>query len=169
MKNSVNVLTVVLLILGGAFGMVGTFVAQRNLQAAAWAIDGVALVVATALLAVRFFRAGSDLAAAGFLVFSIGESVMLVGTATSVSESVSSFAAGSALWSAALLLTSIPREFAVWTRVVAVIGAVLFAVTSGKIFWGDQILPTSSPLPFYAYPFLVATFVGWILKLLKAS
>jgi predicted lysophospholipase L1 biosynthesis ABC-type transport system permease subunit len=94
---------------------------------------------------------------------------MLVGTATSVTDSVSSFAAGTALWSAALLLTSIPREFAVWTRVVAVIGAVLFAVTSGRIFWGDQIFPTSRPLPFYAYPFLVVTFVGWIFKLLKAS
>ena len=54
-------------------------------------------------------RAGNDVIAAGFLVFSIGESVMLVGTATSVTESVSSFAAGTALWSAALLLTSIPR------------------------------------------------------------
>ena len=169
MKNSVNLLTVILLALGGTFGMAGTFVAQRNIQAAAWAIDGVALVVATALLAVKFFKVGNDFAAAGFLVFSIGESVMLVGTATSVTESVSSFAAGTALWSAALLLTSIPREFAVWTRVVAVIGAVLFAVTSARIFWGDQIFPTSRPLPFYAYPFLVLTFVGWIFKLLKAS
>jgi len=169
MKNTVNVVTVILLAVGGAFGMAGTFGAQRNLQAAAWAIDGVALVVATALLALKFFRAGSDFAAAGFLVFSIGESVMLVGTATSVTESVSSFAAGTALWSAALLLTSIPREFAFWTRVVAVIGAALFAVTSARIFWGEQIFPTSRPLPFYAYPFLVLTFVGWIFKLLKAS
>jgi hypothetical protein len=53
--------------------------------------------------------------------------------------------------------------------VVAVIGSVLFAVTSARIFWGGQIFPTSRPLPFYAYPFLVLTFVGWIIKLLKAS
>jgi len=169
MKNTVNVLTVILLVVGGAFGMIGTFVTQRNLQATAWAIDGVALVVATALLALKFFRAGSDLAAAGFLVFAIGESILLVGTATTVADSVPSFAAGAALWSAALLLTSIPREFAIWTRVVAVIGAVLFAVTSARIFWGDQLFPTSRPLPFYAYPLLVLTFVGWIFKLLKAS
>ncbi len=97
MKNTVNMLTVILLATGAAFGMAGTFVAQRNLQAAAWAIDGVALVVATALMALRFFRAGSDFAAAGFLVFSIGESVMLVGTATSITESTPSFAAGTAL------------------------------------------------------------------------
>jgi len=68
MKNPVNVLTVTLLVLGGAFGMAGTFAGQRNIQAAAWAIDGVALVVATALLAMKFFRSGSDFAAAGFLV-----------------------------------------------------------------------------------------------------
>lgn len=169
MKNTVKVLTIILLVVGGAFGMIGTFVTQRNLQATAWAIDGVALVVATALLALKFFRAGSDLAAAGFLVFAIGESILLVGTATTVADSVPSFAAGTALWSAALLLTSIPREFAIWTRVVAVIGAVLFAVTSARIFWGDQLFPTSRPLPFYAYPLLVLTFVGWIFKLLKTS
>jgi hypothetical protein len=169
MKNTVNVLTVILLAIGGVFGMAGTFVTQRNIQAAAWAIDGVALVVATTFLALKFFRAGNDFAAAGFLVFSVGESVMLVGTATSIADSIPSFGAGTALWSAALLLTSIPREFALWTRVVAVIGAALFAVTSARIFWGDQIFPTSRPLPFYAYPFLVLTFVGWILKLLKAS
>ena len=52
---------------------------------------------------------------------------------------------------------------------VAVIGSVLFAVTSARIFWGDQIFPFSRPLPFYTYPFLVLTFVGWIIKLLKAS
>jgi hypothetical protein len=30
----------------------------------------------------------------------------------------------------------------------------------GMIFWGEQILPTSTPLPFYAYRFLVMTFIG---------
>jgi len=65
-------------------------------------------VVATALRALKFFRKGNDLAAAGFVVFAIGEGVMLVGTATTLAASVPSFAAGTALWSAALLLTSIP-------------------------------------------------------------
>ncbi|HZC22245.1 MAG TPA: hypothetical protein VE866_02820, partial [Candidatus Binatia bacterium] len=88
MKNTGNLLIIALLAIGGAFGMAGTFMAERSLQAGAWAIDGVALVVATAILAVKFFRAGSDFAAAGFLVFCIGESVMLVGTATSVTESI---------------------------------------------------------------------------------
>jgi len=33
----------------------------------------------------------------------------------------------------------------------------------------EQVLPSSSPLPFYAYPFLVFTFVGWLGHLLKAD
>ncbi len=167
MKNPVNVVTVVGLALGGVFGVAGTFVAQRNLQAAAWGLDGVALVVATALLALKFFRKGNDLAAAGFVVFAIGEGVMLVGTATTLAASVPSFAAGTALWSAALLLTSIPQGFASWTRLAGIIGAILFAVTSARIFWGEQVLPTSSPLPFFAYPFLVLTFAGWIWNVSK--
>jgi hypothetical protein len=47
--------------------------------------------------------------------------------------------------------------------------SILFAATAGQIFAGVQIPPTSSPLPFYAYPFFVATFVGWMWTLLKAN
>jgi len=147
--------------------MLGTMVAERNLQAAFWAVDGVGLVMATALLALKFLRTGNDVVAAGFLVFTIGESVMLAGTAESLAGSVPSFAAGTALWSAALLLTSVPKEFAGWIRLVGIVGAILFAITAARIFWGEQVLPTASPLPFFAYPFLVLTFAGRIWTLLK--
>jgi hypothetical protein len=167
MKNPANVVAAVGLAFGGVFGMLGTMVAERNLQAAFWAVDGVGLVMATALLALKFLRTGNDVVAAGFLVFTIGESVMLAGTAESLAGSVPSFAAGTALWSAALLLTSVPKEFAGWIRLVGIVGAILFAITAARIFWGEQVLPTASPLPFFAYPFLVLTFVGWIWTLLK--
>ena len=167
MKNPANVAAAIGLALGGVFGMLGTMVAERNLQAAFWAVDGVGLVVATAILALRFFRTGNDVVAAGFLVFTVGESVMLAGTAESLAGSVPSFAAGSALWSAALLLTSVPKVFAIWIRLVGTFGAILFAITAARIFWGEQVLPTTSPLPFFAYPFLVLTFAGWIWTLLK--
>src|SRR5262245_41700776 len=162
MKNSVNIVAVVGLALGGVFGLVGTLLTQRNLQAAAWGIDGVGLIVATALLTLKFFRKGNDVVAAGFLVFAIGDSVMLVGTAAWLAESVPSFAAGTALWSSALLLTSAPKEFASWVRLAGIVGSILFAVTAARMFWGEQVLPTSSPLPFFAYPFLVLTLAGWI-------
>ena len=104
MKSPVNIVAAIGLALGGVFGLAGTLLTQRNLQAASWGIDGAGLVVATALLTLKFFRKGNDVVAAGFLVFAIGESIMLVGTAASLVESVPSFAAGTALWSCALLL-----------------------------------------------------------------
>jgi len=67
------------------------------------------------------------------------------------------------------MLTSVPKEFAIWVRMAGIIGSILFAITSARIFWGQQILPTSAPLPFYAYPFLVFTFIGWIWHLLKSD
>ena len=123
--------------------------------------------MATTLLALKFFRKDNEIVAAGFLVFAIGEAVMLAGTATTLADSVPSFAAGTALWAAALFLTSIPKQFAGWTRFAGIIGAILFATTSARMFWGSRVLPTTSPLPFFAYPFLVLTFVGWIWFLLK--
>ncbi len=169
MRSPVNTVAALGLALGGVFGMVGTVVTEQHLRAASWGIDAVGLVVATSLLALRFFRKGNDCVAAGFLVFAIGEGVMLSGTAATLAESIPSFGAGTALWSAALLLTGVPREFAGWIRLVAIIGAILFAITSARIFWGEQLLPTASPLPFFAYPFLVLTFAGWIWTLLKAD
>jgi hypothetical protein len=169
MKPAAKIVAVVGLAIGGVLGMAGTFVAARNLQATFWAIDGVALVVATALLALHFFRKGTEVVAAGFLVFAIGEGLLLLGTATTAEASVPSFGAGIALWSAALLLTSVPKEFAAWARATGIIGSILFAITSARIFWGEQVLPTSSPLPFFAYPFLVITFVGWIWTLLRKA
>lgn len=167
MKSPLNILAAVGLALGGVFGVAGTMVAERNVQSTFWAIDGLGIIVATALLALRYFRAGNDGVAAGFLVFAIGESVMLPGTAATLEASVPSFAAGAALWSAGLLLTSVPVQFALWARATGIIGAVLFAITAGRIFWGEQVLPTTAPLPYFAYPFLVLTFAGWIWALLK--
>jgi hypothetical protein len=100
-------------------------------------------------------------------VYAIGESVMLSGTAATLEASVPAFAAGTALWSAALLLTSVPKRFALWSRLAGIIAAALFATVSLRIFAGAHLTPISSPLPFFAYPFLVLTFVGWILATLK--
>jgi len=167
MKNPLKIVVVIGLIMGGALGMLGTMVAAQNIRAVAWAIDGSALVVATSLLALIFFRKNNDCVAAGFLVYAIGEGVMLGGTAGSLEAGLPSFAAGTALWSAGLLLTCIPNVFVIWTRIASLIAAVLFAVVSLRIFWGEQMLPVSKPLPYYAYPFLVLTFIGWIYTVLR--
>jgi hypothetical protein len=78
--------------IGGVFGLLGTMVSDQNLRATSWGIDGAALVVATALLALRFFREGNDIVAAGFLVFAIGEGTILSGARASLEGSVPSFA-----------------------------------------------------------------------------
>ena len=147
--------------------MAGTFVPAANVRAVCWAVDAVGLIVATAILALTHARAGRLEIAAGFLVYAIGEAVMLGGTAMSLEGSVPSFAAGTALWSAGLALTSVPRVFAVWTRLAGVVAAVLFGVVSIRIFWGTPLTPIAQPLPSFAYPFLVLTFIGWIVAIVR--
>jgi len=169
MKSASNIIAVIGLMDGAIFGMLGTIVNQPNLRASFWALDAVGLIVAAAILSLKFFRKERDIVAAGFLVFAIGEAVMLSGTAGSLEQSVPAFAAGTALWSAGLLLASVPREFAAWVRMAGMVAAVLFAITSARIFHGEPILPISSPLPFFAYPVLVLTFAGWIWTLLRAT
>ena len=155
------------LAIGGVFGLTGTMVKDASLRQVLWGIDGVALIVATSLLALKYSRMGNDLVAAGFLVFAIGESLLVGGTAGGLEAGTPAFGGGVALWAAALLLTSIPREFASWVRIVGLIGAVLFLVVAARIFWGEPLTAISTPLPFFAYPFLVLTFIGWISAIIR--
>src|SRR5215213_1031105 len=165
-RDPINMVAASGLALGAVFGMAGTFMAQPILQALSWAFDSSALVMAGVLLAMKYAKLGHDLVAAGFLVFAIASGVMLSGTAAGPAASVAAFAAGAALWSVALLLISIPRHFAAPVRLLGLVSALLFVTTAARIFAGEPLLPTSGPLPFYAYPFLVMTFIGWIWSLL---
>ena len=69
----------------------------------------------------------------------------------------------------ALTLISVPRVFPMFVRLLGFAAAILFAVTAARIFAGTQLTPLSRPLPFFAYPVFVATFVGWIWTLLKSD
>jgi hypothetical protein len=160
-RSSLDIVAAAGLGIGAVFGLAGTLVESAPLRQALWAIDGVALVVATTVLAVRYLRRGDECVAAGFLVFAMGETLLVSGTAAGLAGSVPSFGGGVALWAAALLMTSIPRTFALWVRAAGLLAAALFLVVAGRIFWGESLLPTASPLPFFAYPFLVLAFAGW--------
>jgi hypothetical protein len=162
MHRSVNVVAIIGLALGSVFGLAGAAVTQPNLQAFLWAIDSAGLVMATALLALKYFLSRNDIVAGGFLVFAIGEGVLLSGTAAGPAGSIPSFAAGTTLWATALLLISIPKLFALPIRILGIASAILFIVAAARIFWGEHLLPTATPLPSFGYPFLVATFIGWI-------
>lgn len=160
---------VVGLAIGGLLGMAGSFVPQAQLRQLFWTLDGVAIIVAAALLAVKFFRKGNDTLAASFLVFLAAESLVLSNTAAGLEASRASFASGVALWAASLVMTSLSGVFPKWSRVTGLVAAALFTVTAVKIAFGDAIVATSAPLPSAGYPFLVLTFVGWIRTLLAPS
>jgi hypothetical protein len=163
MRRSIDVIATVGLALGGVLGMAGAMVTQQNVQAILWAIDGAGLVMAAAMLAIKYFRAGNDVVAGGFLVFANGEGVLLLSApAAGLAGSIPAFAAGTTLWGTALLLLSLPKVFAMPIRILGIVSAFLFIVTAARIFWGEQLQPTSTPLPTYAYPLLVATFAGWV-------
>jgi hypothetical protein len=157
------------LAVGGVFGMAGTFAPSASLRGLAWGIDGVGLVMASALLTMVFYRKGQDLVAAGFLMFAVGEGLILSGAAMELAASVPSFGAGISLWALALVLISVPRVFPLPVRLLGLVAAILFGVTAVQIFAGVQITPTTSPLPFFAYPLLVATLAGWMWRLVHAD
>ena len=165
-RRRLDIVATIGLGVGAILGLAGTLVESDSVRQACWGLDGVALVVATAILSVRYLRRGDDCVAAGFLVFAMGESLLVSGTAAGLGDSVPSFGGGVALWAAALLMTSIPRTFAGWVRAAGLVAAALFAVVAARIFWGEPLLPTASPLPFFGYPFVVLTFAGWAWTLL---
>ena len=167
MRSTLDIVAAIGLAIGGAFGLAGTFVASAELRETLWAIDGVALVVATALLTMKYQRLGNDCVAAGFLTFLAGESLLLAGNAAGLEASVPSYAGGISLWAAALVLIGAANTFALWMRITGLVAAILFVVTVAMVLWGAPLLPTSAPLPAAGYPFLVLTFAGWIWTLLK--
>jgi hypothetical protein len=164
--RKLKVLASVGLAVGGVLGMAGTFAPSASLRGLSWGIDGTALVMASAILTLVYSRMGQDLVAAGFLVLAIGEGIILSSAAMDLDASVPSFGAGSGLWAMALALISLPLVFPFPVRTLGLIAASMFASTALQIFSGIPLTPLSSPLPFFAYPFFVATFVGWIWTLL---
>jgi hypothetical protein len=149
------------LVIGAVFGVAGTFVPSASLRGLLWGIDGVALIVAAALLTIYHFRRGNDIVAAGFLVFVAGEALILATAAADLGASGPVFGAGVGLWSASLILVSVPKVLPPWVRVVAAIAALLFLVVAAQLFMGRALTPLARPLPFFAYPFLAVTLIGW--------
>ena len=149
------------LVIGALLGMAGSFAPSAELRGLAWGVDGVALIVGCALLAVHHLRQGREQLAAGFLVFLAGETLIVSGSAMELAASAPSFAAGAGLWSAALALISASPVLPAFVRVTGAIAATLFAVTAARMFGGAALTPLSKPLPFHAYPFLAITLLGW--------
>ena len=156
-----SILAPICLVVGGLLGLAGSFAPSDSLRGLAWGVDGSALIVAAAILAVHFIRQGSQLLAAGFLVFMAGETLVLSGAAMSLEASAPSFAAGAGLWAAALLLISAPNVMPLPVRALGGLAALLFGTTALQVFSGRSLTPLSQPLPFFAYPLFVLNLFGW--------
>lgn len=158
---------VLCLAIGAALGMAGSLVPSAPLRAILWGIDGAALVVAAAMLAVIFFKRGEDLAAAGYIVFAVAQGLVVSGSAMSLTEAAPSFATGILLWAAALVMIGVARVYPTVVRLLGFAAAVLFAITALRILGGAPLDALSKPLPTLAYPVFVATMIGWIVTLLR--
>ena len=149
------------LVAGSVLGMAGTFAPSVPVRGLLWGLDGTVLVVAAALLTIHHVRKGNDVVAAGFLVFVAGQALILSSAAMDLAASGPVFGAGAGLWAASLFLLSAPRVAASWVRIVGVVAGVLFLVVAIRLFMGQALTALSEPLPFFAYPFLVVTLIGW--------
>lgn len=156
-----SVIAPVCLVIGALLGLAGSFAPSAAWRGVAWGIDGTALVVAAALLAVHFIRQGPVSVGAGFLVFIAGQTLVLSGSAMSLEASSPLFAAGAALWAAALVLISAAKVMQPLVRALGALSALLLAITALQIFAGRGLTPLSEPLPFFAYPVFVLTLFGW--------
>lgn len=168
-QKSAVVIAVTGLIAGAIFGMAGSFVSSASLRCLAWGVDGIGLITASALLTVYYFRRGSDLTASGFLIFAIGEALILASSGIDINANVSIFGAGSGLWATALLVISFQKTFPVFIRITGVLAAILFAIVAIRIFTGNAVNALSKPLPFFAYPVFVITIFGWAWVLVKQA
>ena len=166
--RQLRIIAATCLVAGSVLGVIGTFV-QPPTRGLLWALDGFALVVAAALLAGDFYRKGHDVAAAGFIVFAIGQGLVVSGAAMDPADVVSSFAAGAGLWAAGIALVSAPPLMPLLVRVLGFITAVLLATFALLVFSGNPLTSLSTPLPALAYPFLVATLICWAWLLVRRS
>ena len=162
MQNTSDRLACLGLALGATLGLAGSLVGAATSRGVLWGIDGAGLVMAASLLAVKYLRQGKDITAAGFLVFAIGEGIIMSSAASPLDQSGPAFAGGTALWATGLLLVSAQREFPLPVRILGTLAALLFAATSLMILSGTALTPLTQPLPFFAYPVFVLTLVGWI-------
>ena len=155
------------LLIGCVLGMAGSIVPSSIFRNVAWATGSAGIILAGALLAMRFFRNGRDGAAAGFLTLAIGEAIVFSSCATNLDENISSFGAGTFLWALAIASLSIQNIFPLFVRLTGILAAGLFGAAAILIFTGHPVNALAKPLPFLAYPFYAATLVGWAWSLLR--
>ncbi len=159
-KNRLILLASASLVVGAVLGLVGSF-SPASVRGVLWGLDGTALVLGSALLAVHHIKLGNEQLAAGFLVFLAGQTLVVSCAAIELAASSATFAAGAALWATGLAVVSAVPKRQILFRATGAIASILLALTALQIFGGTALTPLSKPLPFAAFPFLVITLFGW--------
>ena len=149
------------LILGGLLGLAGSFAPTDLLRYIAWNIDGIGLIIAAILLTLYYYKKGSDITAAGFMIFALGECAIVSSNSIHLEENVFTFGTGTALWALSLLVISSQKTFSIFIRSTGTLSAILFSIVTVLIFTDHPINGLTKPLPFFAYPFFVITIFGW--------
>ena len=166
-ERSLKITAVIGILIGGIFGMTGSFVSSPSLRSLAWGLDGIGLVVATSLFAVYYFRKCLDMTAGGFVIFAIGQSLVLSSSGFDLDANAFTFGSGTGLWAASLFVISLQKTYPLFIRITGLLAAVLFSMVAIHIFIGNHLNALTKPLPFYAYPVLVITIFGWAWSVLK--
>lgn len=154
------------LIIGGIFGLAGSFAPNDTLRLLAWNIDGIGLTLACSLLTFYYYRKGNPILAVGFLLFALGECFILASNSIHIEEHGLRFAIGASLWSVSTAMISSQKTFSFLLRITGMIVTILFTITAILIFIKHPVHPLTRPLPFFAYPFFVITIVGWAISIL---
>ena len=157
------------LVAGSVLGLVGSFVPTDSMRGLAWGLDGTFLVVAVAALTVLALRAGEDLSACGFLVFTVGQGLVLASVPMSLADGSALMVTGAVLWAGGLAIVSLGRGMPMFVRATGLIACAMFLVFAVQGLTGSQVDALSKPLPFFAYPFLALTLFGWAWRTLKLA
>ena len=166
LSNSMNeriikIIASIGLITGGLLGLAGSFAPTDLLRYIAWNIDGVGLIIACILLTLYYYKKGSDITAAGFMIFALGECAIVSSNSIHLEDNVYTFGAGTALWALSLLVISSQKTYSLFIRSMGILSAILFSIVTVLIFTDHPLNGLTRPLPFFAYPFFVITILGW--------
>lgn len=160
-ENSITNIAAIGLLTGCILGMTGAFVPSHIARNILWGIDSCGLIFATALLGLYFSKKGHDIVAAGFFIFIVAESVILLSTTGDLNKNIPAFGAGTCLWALSIGIVSSQKVFPLLVRATGAITTILFAIAAFLIFTDHPVNALTQPLPFFAYPFYAATLVGW--------
>ena len=160
-ERSIVITSATGLVVGCILGIAGSVIPSATFRVIVWAIGSTALILASALLTIYYFRKGQDAVAAGFLLYAIAETVVFSSCGIDLNVNIASFGSGSFLWALSISVLSLHKAFPFFVRCTGMISATSFAIVALLIFTGHPVNALARPLPFFAYPFLAATLMGW--------